>query len=157
MHKWIAPAVKLFLSTLPQGERHERRTVFVLYLHFYPRSRKGSDAVGRILRLHEPGISIHAPARGATKLEYEGGVIWEISIHAPARGATFCLLQLLSFCGDFYPRSRKGSDLRLPISKISSMYFYPRSRKGSDNVYPGISGRIRDFYPRSRKGSDRGN
>ena len=33
-------------------------------------------------------ISIHAPARGATPLQYAYGALYGISIHAPARGAT---------------------------------------------------------------------
>ena len=33
-------------------------------------------------------ISIHAPAKGATKNEAEYAPVAEISIHAPAKGAT---------------------------------------------------------------------
>jgi len=33
-------------------------------------------------------VSIHAPARGATKSKYKGGSLMRVSIHAPARGAT---------------------------------------------------------------------
>ena len=55
--------------------------------HFNPRSREGSDIFSRS---NQSGIviSIHAPAKGATKLI--GGVHGDlaISIHAPAKGAT---------------------------------------------------------------------
>ena len=43
-------------------------------------------------------ISIHAPARGATKLAFKRNGRWEISIHAPARGATY--EELDQFAGD---------------------------------------------------------
>ncbi len=55
-------------------------------------------------------ISIHAPAKGATK--YYPYLDWlkAISIHAPAKGATSaCPPQLFSFV-NFNPRSREGSD-----------------------------------------------
>ena len=83
-----------------------------------------------------------------------------------------CLIQE----NDFYPRSRKGSDIiRYRIRNIS-IYFYPRSRKGSDwgllQYYDQVDEflstlpqgerlissfltlDILHFYPRSRKGSD---
>ena len=79
-------------------------------LHFNPRSREGSDqgsTTGAQLfdvfqstlprRERQDGkgyfrpaedISIHAPAKGATKTEFEGIKFSSISIHAPAKGAT---------------------------------------------------------------------
>ena len=61
---------KKFQSTLPQGERQCQEQVCVL----------------------RNGISIHAPARGATVgvlVDQDAGTI---SIHAPARGATICYI-----------------------------------------------------------------
>ena len=78
-------------------------------------------------------ISIHAPARGATKQSKGYGVLHglfqstlprgerqpclleypannEISIHAPARGATDCILFCVYSFTYFNPRSREGSD-----------------------------------------------
>ena len=81
----------------------------ILYTYFNPRSREGSDMQSEIRPSHL-SISIHAPARGATR--WRSGRLrknynfnprsregsdkrfdrnlwtWEISIHAPARGAT---------------------------------------------------------------------
>ena len=58
---------------------------------FNPRTREGCD-------LYVPrsftylGVSIHAPAKGATEhYTNEEGVI-VVSIHAPAKGATFLLI-----------------------------------------------------------------
>ena len=100
---------RLFQSTLPQRERlsihnpditalyfnpRSRKgsdryafTYNVTAVNFNPRSRKGSDDQKSSIWIHY-GISIHAPAKGATKfcIIFIWGSI--ISIHAPAKGAT---------------------------------------------------------------------
>ena len=78
----------IFQSTLPQGER---RCVCVRcggQKDFNPRSRKGSDS--KTFNVYSFfGISIHAPARGATiGKAFLQKMSAKISIHAPARGAT---------------------------------------------------------------------
>mgnify|MGYP005758370039 CR=1 FL=1 len=99
-----------------------------------------------------------------------------ISIHAPARGATYIALILLYLLCHFYPRSRKGSDQIRSKRNYCLRYFYPRSRKGSDlihlfsikeiniSIHAPARGATPEpeqlelelyyFYPRSRKGSD---
>ena len=55
--------------------------------YFNPRSREGSD--GEVsLAIAISGISIHAPAKGATRYYGYNRVSTKISIHAPAKGAT---------------------------------------------------------------------
>ncbi len=80
-----------------------------------------------------PRISIHAPARGATvgKSKYFFHVY--ISIHAPARGATLYILADFMTQLNFNPRSREGSDSL--IRECTSVFsnFNPRSREGSDS------------------------
>ena len=82
-----------------------------LFSDFNPRSREGSDQLKKdmqadiIISIHAPArgatrayvddvklthISIHAPARGATRAYVDDVKLTHISIHAPARGATFC-------------------------------------------------------------------
>ena len=80
-----------FQSTLPHGER------------------PGCDGKLQI----PPGVSIHAPARGATvnQAAYSKGHI--VSIHAPARGATRKATPAAHRRSRFNPRSRTGSDLLL--------------------------------------------
>ena len=59
---------------------------------------------------YQVGISIHAPAKGATEREDPGDSQTLISIHAPVKGATcsaVCWLMPLTY---FNPRSREGSD-----------------------------------------------
>ena len=81
---------------------------------FNPRSREGSDGNAEVIASSDTGISIHAPARGATssypfsrsyssfqstlprgerRLSQESFLVQlPISIHAPARGATIYIL-----------------------------------------------------------------
>ena len=122
-----------FQSTLPRGERHIRICISCMMMwhfnprsregsdyaphqisrdtvHFNPRSREGSDSFTLYFSQRRENISIHAPARGATKAErlteslrlfqstlprgerllfdLPGNILQRISIHAPARGAT---------------------------------------------------------------------
>ena len=77
----------LFQSTLPQGERQ-----------------------AALVFLNQAGISIHAPARGATLAEINNLNGFDISIHAPARGATYVNTACFLLKQYFNPRSRKGSD-----------------------------------------------
>ena len=100
----------IFQSTLPRGERRPPAMALTKSLNFNPRSREGSDyLVTKNLDLPENfnprsregsdyktgdtsgllnGISIHAPARGATRQDPKRLSERYISIHAPARGAT---------------------------------------------------------------------
>ena len=105
-------AVCLFQSTLPQGERpfclflpdcpyldfnprsRKGSDLFVLLpysrrTYFNPRSRKGSDLRDANKITKRVPISIHAPARGATRYSLIYYACSSISIHAPARGATW--------------------------------------------------------------------
>ena len=110
-------------------------SLYIIYIHFNPRSREGSDSVSPIRRratfdnfnprsregsdlpLLErikamKNISIHAPARGATDSPKLSDREYDISIHAPARGATLTNLFASFLAIYFNPRSREGSDLQ---------------------------------------------
>ena len=56
----------------------------------------------------------------------------EISIHAPARGATKPTLLGESKDNNFNPRSREGSDASDIDYNVLIIDFNPRSREGSD-------------------------
>ena len=78
-----------FQSTLPRRERHLLSLHFPLSLdNFNPRSREGSDSIIKNL-VNGIKISIHAPAKGATRTRNDPGCRVHISIHAPAKGATY--------------------------------------------------------------------
>ena len=121
----------VFQSTLPRGERR----------------------VADSNKVEVKQISIHAPARGATKNYLVTVNRFYISIHAPARGATFvekraAYVEIFQStlprgerqhrlggacsCHNFNPRSREGSDFNVYIKIIYHFYFNPRSREGSD-------------------------
>ncbi len=79
----------LFQSTLPRRERLFNHLAIHIYFHdFNPRSREGSDADGSCIQHPSIWISIHAPAKGATRMRYAASCGFYISIHAPAKGAT---------------------------------------------------------------------
>ena len=76
-----------FQSTLPRRERRSRYSDLCGSLYFNPRSREGSDVYGFEV-VYMMDISIHAPAKGATRFARNTGANLFISIHAPAKGAT---------------------------------------------------------------------
>ena len=123
----------MFQSTLPHGERLGLAVVDAGYY----------------------GVSIHAPARGATYKNKEGETVWYVSIHAPARGATAIgLMQIMPATG-FNPRSRTGSDYIMQLLSPSTLKFQSTLPHGER---PGREKRIYklqcSFNPRSRTGSD---
>ena len=79
--------------------------------NFNPRSRKGSDVTTDLIStvLYQfqstlPQGERHLPGAAG----FRGG---DISIHAPARGATRLTGQKRTWRSNFNPRSRKGSDV----------------------------------------------
>ena len=165
-----------FQSTLPRGERpnfgNSHRSTF----NFNPRSREGSDPVCTLPPC-PPGISIHAPARGAT------GSLRHISLGhrdfnpRSREGSDDFLFATCYSINYFNPRSREGSDdgnekkiavddlfqSTLPRGERRSVrlrrehpycHFNPRSREGSDNIFNLTFIGTCNFNPRSREGSD---
>ena len=79
-------------------------------IDFNPRSREGSDDSSYPQYITFTRISIHAPAKGATKSADQFVGFSYISIHAPAKGATNCTSITKNDIANFNPRSREGSD-----------------------------------------------
>ena len=142
---------------------------------FDPRSRTGSDEAGTVWS-GPVRVSIHAPARGATRRPRREPPWLFVSIHAPARGATLPRVGTVSAPTCFDPRSRTGSDFGMPRGPPLRCRFDPRSRTGSDatsrsrsriasefrstlphgerpSTWP-ARGSCPGFDPRSRTGSD---
>ena len=101
-----------FRSTPPRGGRLVRRTSpREPLMRFDPRPRAGGDARRDGCRCRLSGVSIHAPARGATGgIEVVERGLTDVSIHAPARGATSALVHAISCDRRFDPRPRAGGD-----------------------------------------------
>ncbi len=144
-----------FQSTLPQGERpnkviSQRRHTE----HFNPRSRKGSDApwrtwaatIGYFNPRSRKGSDIHL-----VLVRHVAGVI---SIHAPARGATRSEASRSSARWYFNPRSRKGSDLPAEAVSVEPSLFQSTLPQGERPSHGRQSNPAGHFNPRSRKGSD---
>ena len=99
-----------FQSTLPRGERLVKPCCLKYPFNFNPRSREGSDK--RHSRNMFETIDFNPRSREGSDLHRFRHVlvVVGISIHAPARGATFCHLLALLNTRNFNPRSREGSD-----------------------------------------------
>ena len=122
------------------------------------------------------GISIHAPTRGATRINLFSVDKFVISIHAPTRGATSSACYHSRARGNFNPRSHKGSDDCCTVRISSIPEFQSTLPQGERPSYslplgcnmifqstlpqgerPGFCQYLRhsgDFNPRSHKGSD---
>ncbi len=86
-----------FQSTLPRGERLILTRMMFSILHFNPRSHEGSDEQFSAFR----------------------GIVSIISIHAPTRGATRIDLIIIFRSSHFNPRSHEGSDRNARTAKNS--------------------------------------
>ena len=80
-----------FQSTRPHGARQLQLCDAFRQGCFNPRARTGRDDDDDEAPTSS-GVSIHAPARGATAHRLPAYLGAEVSIHAPARGATLGLL-----------------------------------------------------------------
>ena len=99
-----------FQSTRPRGARRfqvsfERRTS--LFQSTRPRGARRACIVCPYMLSY---VSIHAPARGATKPSWASFAARRVSIHAPARGATRLHRMPLHAVLRFNPRARAGRD-----------------------------------------------
>ena len=144
-----------FQSTLPHGERRDRRRVAaaVLEVSIHDPAWGATRRAWRVASF--PAVSIHAPAWGATGRSYVvAGFERQVSIHAPAWGATDSGDTWGDNSSGFNPRSRMGSDVIAPNPLTGGIGFNPRSRMGSDPATAGSRPHPRSFNPRSRMGSD---
>ena len=123
--------------------------------HFNPRSRKGSDLPQKRKRRYIRIFQSTLPRRERQYKAFLKCNAPAISIHAPAKGATKGKVNNYGNYINFNPRSREGSDAACHIRQKCSQYFNPRSREGSDQKPEIIRGSIINFNPRSREGSDR--
>ena len=107
---WVGDSGIQFQSTLPRGERRSPRMdqLYCVFISIHAPARGATRKVGTGAYLID--ISIHAPARGATHYKLSVVAVFIISIHAPARGATWTPCDPGQVATDFNPRSREGSD-----------------------------------------------
>ena len=90
-----------------------------------------------------PLVSIHAPARGATEGARPPPLCINVSIHAPARGATFLAGSSASSSSSFNPRARAGRDVlaQLDVAPVTVSIHAPArgaTRHEDDSVQDSI-------------------
>ena len=107
----VSIARAAFQSTLPHGERHCASTLSLCQKErFNPRSRTGSDAHPLVLPWQAESFN----PRSRTGSDFQRGRYQDcgqgVSIHAPARGATLRPVRHSINSKSFNPRSRTGSD-----------------------------------------------
>ena len=122
----------VFQSTLPRGERQS--TLFGMpnrIINFNPRSREGSDLYFPVPVLLG-GISIHAPARGATHLYGTNAVNGKFQSTLP-RGERRHSRKIKVAISSFQSTLPRGERRTTPKRYFPPPWdFNPRSREGSD-------------------------
>ncbi len=120
-----------FQSTRPRGARRAVSVAFFSAVSFNPRARAGRDGGFATLYSSETIVSIHAPARGATR----SSAIWNQS----------ALFQSTR------PRGARRDHQRFGINRHC---FNPRARAGRDGGHLHDGGMHQRFNPRARAGRD---
>ena len=143
-----------FQSTHPHGVRPRLRRYRGRVLCFNPRTRTGCDGRGRARRCQLAPVSIHAPARGATRLRHPLGEPYAVSIHAPARGATARLLGLADGTRSFNPRTRTGCDEPTRARAVELAEFQSTHPHGVRLAWLQFRPPCPCFNPRTRTGCD---
>ena len=167
------PLYPLFQSTLPRGERLAQQSELFPVSGFNPRSREGSDRKSQAPRrrrrfqstlprgerpvslqekMKDLLVSIHAPARGATRAAGAAERVYRVSIHAPARGAT-STSRHRRCSPSFNPRSREGSDAAEGLY-YDALVFQSTLPRGERQTVEDLVEPVGGFNPRSREGSD---
>ena len=107
--------VKGFQSALPRGERLPLTRGMLQVHDFNPRSREGSDTIWSDI-VSRTGISIRAPARGATTERSYLLDMDVISIRAPARGATYLSFSVRYFMTISIRAPARGATFNSPVN-----------------------------------------
>ena len=122
----------IFQSTLPRRERRLSRLSPYL-------SKSFQSTLPRRERRGQKGLTM---------------VRITISIHAPAKGATRCCYMPSSKAQQFQSTLPRRERLLMIRYAYRKRYFNPRSREGSDRNVQFTSNKTGNFNPRSREGSD---
>ena len=141
-----------FNSRAREGRDARRRPIQFLLRRFNSRAREGRDSPGS--RTTSPfAVSIHAPARGATRTRVfvKRQILFQFTRPRGARPRSG-VFRLCS--GSFNSRAREGRDSASPAVFDSILRFNSRAREGRDGRRRG--GAVGDwrFNSRAREGRD---
>ncbi len=145
---------RTFQSTHPHGVRPGKRASRSMGFKFQSTHPHGVRREVWHVDFDSYGVSIHAPARGATRGKRCEPAQRAVSIHAPARGATNAKRFGGAIIWGFNPRTRTGCDGRTRAIPLSTGCFNPRTRTGCDARLLGLADGTRSFNPRTRTGCD---
>ena len=126
---------------------------FLRAMGFNPRAREGRDDSTLADEVFE-GVSIHAPARGATCVAAHSTNPCGVSIHAPARGATTIPRHPAPSLVVSIHAPARGATQTSFLTSLHIRCFNPRAREGRDACSPSILYRAGRFNPRAREGRD---
>ena len=120
--------------------------------NFNPRSREGSDLYCTD-SFSADTISIHAPAKGATRSRY--ALLWSASFQSTLpRRERRSVQKLIGVLVDFNPRSREGSD-GIPDGLCPAWMLFQSTLPRRERQYRTFCNSfLHHFNPRSREGSD---
>ena len=126
------PQYCVFQSTLPRRERRQRFVQNCLAVIFQSTLPRRERLIQRCLA--DPLFIFQStlPRRERLRRTQPLYVLNAISIHAPAKGATKRAYVFAGHVPNFNPRSREGSDHRRLSCGSPACHFNPRSREGSD-------------------------
>ena len=147
--------LSVFQSVLPRRERLAVIATDTTPTQFQStlprREQPGGNAIGDKTLV---GISIRAPAKGATRRNRHGHHANPISIHAPAKESDTTALAIHTCRPDFNPRSHEGSDHPVLLARHEQAISIRAPAKGATFPRSACSSWPRHFNPRSREGSD---
>ena len=132
-----------FQFTRPRGARHGEKNSLFPFRGFQFTRPRGARPISLMYSRETFGVSIHAPARGATQ-ELLGKISRvDVSIHAPARGATTKLLLSQRQLSRFNSRAREGRDQFNTKFTLNITSFNSRAREGRDEPVQFAHARLR--------------
>ena len=146
----------LFQSTLPRRERQCLSPYFYCYNYFNPRSREGSDVFCKGENDHL-NISIHAPAKGATRGRLRTSAPFEIFQSTLPRRERHKEVTVGAKEPQFQstlPRRERQCKEGYYNAVLDISIHAPA--KGATQATPSVHQMFRNFNPRSREGSDFG-
>ena len=121
-----------FQSTPPRGGRRRLSALVAHYSSFNPRPRAGGDSRRTAWRRASITFQSTPPRGGRRAVRRPHRSLLGVSIHAPARGATQSRMLTSRPLAGFNPRPRAGGDRRLSALVAHYSSFNPRPRAGGD-------------------------
>ena len=99
-------------------------------------------------------VSIHAPARGATRFVFYTPLLVRVSIHAPARGATQQPANIVVFVDVSIHAPARGATFHGGLLQTLGAWFQSTRPRGARQDSGRAAYRARCFNPRAREGRD---